>query len=157
MCNDKTLALIFNIVKDFALVHVLNISLYVKHFPSSSGVHVVVNFSFPFCRKELNALSLEQVYSLKPPTQGMDFMSNPHLAIVHTPLKRFTMYIDRFCNVLCSIHLDSFIFYMICSLHSLCFYINNAKSVLCRDLTQGCSIIMNQVNNHQFPNYMETR
>ena len=45
MCNGKTLALIFNTVKDFALVHALNISLYVKHFPSASGVHVVVNFS----------------------------------------------------------------------------------------------------------------
>ena len=44
MCNGKTLALIFNIVKDFALVHALNISLQVKHFHSASGVHVV-NFS----------------------------------------------------------------------------------------------------------------
>ena len=30
------------------------------------------------------------------------------------------------------------IIYMICHLHSLCFNVTNAKSMLCKDLTEGC-------------------
>ena len=70
------------------------------------------------------------------------------------PLKRFTLIGAVMFHVLSIWTTSYFTWSAVCI---VCFYINNAKSFLCRDLTQGCRIIMNQVNNHQFPNYMEIR
>ena len=48
-----------------------------------------------------------------------EYIKSPPSYCPHFPSPPQRVYIDRRCNVLCSIHLDSFIFYMICKLHSM--------------------------------------
>ena len=67
------------------------------------------------------------------------------------PLKRFTL-IGAVMFYVLSIWTASYFTWS-----AVCIVSVFSLSVLCRDLTQGCRIIMNQVNNHQFPNYMEMR